>query len=145
MNISEKGLALIKNAEGCVLSAYPDPGSGDDPWTIGYGHTGPDVHPGLTITQERAEQLLRSDLARFEAGVAQNAGQCSQGQFDALVSFSFNLGLKALLGSTLLRLHKAGDYEGAAGQFGRWTHAGGHVMPGLVRRRAAEAEMYEGG
>jgi lysozyme len=142
MNISDNGISLIKRFEGLVLTAYPDPGTGDDPWTIGYGHTGPDVHPGLTITQESAEGLLRGDLMRFEAGIANAATPCSQGQFDALVSFAFNLGLKNLLGSTLLRLHRAGDYAGAAAQFSRWTRAAGRVMPGLVKRRAAEAELY---
>ena len=142
MQISDNGISLIKRFEGCILTAYPDPATGDDPWTIGFGHTGPDVHPGLTITQDRAESLLRADLHRFEAGVSVAAAPCSQGQFDAMVSFAFNLGLKALLGSTLLRLHKAGDHAGAADQFKRWNRAAGRVMAGLTRRREAEAELY---
>lgn len=143
MNISDNGISLIKRFEGCVLTAYPDPGTGDDPWTIGYGHTGPDVRPGLTITQERAESLLRADLKRFEAGVASHALPCSQGQFDAMVSLAFNVGLKNLFGSTLLRLHKAGDHAGAAEQFKRWNRAAGRILPGLTRRRAAEAILYQ--
>lgn len=142
MNISQNGIDLIKRFEGCALTAYPDPGTCGEPLTVGYGHTGPDVHPGTLITQQHAEQLLEADLMRFEDGVTANAGKCTQGQFDALVSFAFNLGLKNLLGSTLLRLHKAGDYDGAAAQFSRWTRAAGRVMPGLVKRREAEAELY---
>jgi lysozyme len=144
--ISGRGLALIEEMEGCALAAYPDPGSGGDPWTIGFGHTGVDVHEGLTITQDQAEALLRQDVARFERGVAALvAGHpTTQNQFDALVSFAFNLGLGALTGSSLLRLHRLSAYGAAAGEFGKWTHVGGRVLPGLVRRRAAEAALYRG-
>ena len=144
--ISGRGIALIEEAEGCRLTAYPDPGTGGAPWTVGVGHTGPDVHPGLVINKAQADALLRQDLARFERGVAALvAGHATaQGQFDALVSFAFNLGLGALGGSSLLRLHKAGSFDAAAGEFGKWIHAGGRVLPGLVRRRAAEAALYRG-
>lgn len=144
--ISGRGVALIEQAEGCRLTAYPDPGSGGDPRTIGSGHTGPDVHEGLTITQAQADALLRQDLARFERGVAALvAGHATtQGQFDAMVSFAFNLGIGALAGSSLLRLHRQGAFGAAAAEFGKWTHAGGRVLPGLVRRRAAEAALYRG-
>lgn len=139
MNISDKGINLIKSFEGLRLQAYQD---SVGIWTIGYGHT-QDVHEGMAINESEAEQLLRDDLARFEHGVEDMAGDCTQGQFDALVSFAFNLGLQALKTSTLLRLHKAGDHAGAEEQFMRWTKAGGRVLSGLVRRRAAEAELYE--
>jgi lysozyme len=144
--IGARGLALIEQAEGCRLTAYPDPGTGGDPWTIGTGHTGPDVHEGLTITQAQADDLLRQDLARFEQGVAALvAGHLTtQDQFDALVSFAFNLGLGAFGGSSLLRLHNGGTYAAAAGEFGKWIHSNGRVLPGLVRRRAAEAALYRG-
>ena len=144
--IGGRGIALIEEAEGCRLTAYPDPGTGGVPWTIGVGHTGPDVHPGLVISKEQADALLRDDLARFEQGVAALAAghATTQGQFDALVSFAFNLGLGALGGSSLLRLHKAGSFDAAAGEFGKWTHAAGRVLPGLARRRAAEAALYRG-
>jgi lysozyme len=144
--VSGRGVALIEEAEGCRLSAYPDPGTGGAPWTIGVGHTGPEVHPGLTVTKDEADALLRQDLAKFERGVAALvAGHATtQGQFDALVSFAFNLGLGALGGSSLLRLHKAGSFGAAAGEFSKWTHAAGRVLPGLVRRRAAEAAVYRG-
>lgn len=139
--ISEKGLSLIKRSEGLKLKAYRDP---IGVLTIGYGSTGEHVHEGMTITEAEAEALLEKDLDRFERGVTKLAGPMPQGQFDALVSFAFNLGLAALENSTLLKLHKAGKFEEAAQQFGRWTRAGGRVLPGLVTRRADEASLYRG-
>jgi lysozyme len=141
MKISPRGIELIKRFEGLRLKAYKDAGG---VLTIGYGHTGPDVKPGLTIDREQAEALLRKDLARFEAGVRRHAAAAGQDRFDALVSFAFNVGLAAFARSTLLRKHKAGDFVGAADQFPRWIRAGGRVLPGLKRRRAAERALYEG-
>jgi lysozyme len=139
MHVSERGLDLIKRFEGLELRAYRCPAG---VWTIGYGHTGPEVREGTAIAAERAEELLRADLLRFEEGVARSAGACTQGQFDALVSFAFNLGLGALRSSTLLKKHRCGEHRLAAAEFGRWIHAGGRKLPGLVKRRAAEAELY---
>jgi lysozyme len=139
MHVSNQGLDLIKRFEGPELSAYRCPAG---VWTIGYGHTGPLVREGLVISPAEAEEMLRSDLLRFEEGVAKSAGTCTQGQFDALVSFAFNLGLGALRSSTLLKKHKAGEHRLAAREFGRWIHAGGRKLPGLVKRRAAEAALY---
>jgi len=139
MHISEHGLDLIRRFEGLRLDAYLCPAR---VWTIGYGHTGPDVRRGLSIRPEDAETLLRQDVKRFEEGVNHVAGACTQGQFDALVSFAYNLGLGALMSSTLLKRHRAGDYRAATLEFARWVHAGGRKLPGLVRRRAAEAERY---
>lgn len=138
MNISDEGIALIKRFEGLRLDAYQD---SVGVWTIGYGHT-KGVHQGQSINGSEAEQLLRDDLEHFESGVEDMAGDCTQGQFDALMSFAFNLGLGALRGSTLLKLHKLGQHERAAAEFGRWVHAGGRKLAGLVKRRAAEAELY---
>lgn len=138
MKISQKGLDLIKRFEGLRHEAYKCPAG---VWTIGYGHTG-DVQNGALITAEGAEAQLREDVARFEEGVRHIVGPCTQGQFDALVSFAFNLGLGALMSSTLLKKHKSKDYAGAAGQFLRWNKAGGKVLPGLTKRRAAEAALY---
>lgn len=142
--ISPRGIALIEEAEGLRLTAYPDPGTGGDPWTIGVGHTGPEVHRGLVWTKEQCEAALRADISRFERGVTGLIGNhaTTQGQFDALVSFAFNLGLRALGGSSLIRFHNEGNYTAAAGEFGKWTHAAGRVLPGLVKRRAAEAALY---
>ncbi|UGA37973.1 lysozyme [Chromobacterium haemolyticum] len=143
MKTSAKGITLIQKSEGLRLKAYQD---SVGVWTIGYGHTGPDVKPGMVITQAQADALLARDLERFEAGVARLVKvPLNQNQFDALVCFSFNLGLGALQGSTLLlRLLNAGDYAGAAAQFPRWNKAGGKELPGLTRRRAAEQAMFLG-
>lgn len=137
--INPEGLELIKRFEGCELKAYKCPAG---VWTIGYGSTGSHVKPGMTITQDQAEELLRSDLRRFEDYVDQNCSPCSDNQFAALTSFAFNLGEGNLKTSTLRRMHMAGDYEGAALQFRRWNKAGGKILPGLVRRRNAEEALY---
>jgi lysozyme len=138
-HIGPKGLALIKRSEGLRLKAYKCPA---DVPTIGYGSTGPHVRMGMTITAEEAEALLRKDLERFERGVVEMAGKMTPGQFSALVSFAFNLGLGKLRKSTLLKKHLAGDYEGAAREFAKWVNAGGKRLPGLVTRRADEAALY---
>jgi len=110
--------------------------------TIGVGHTGPDVKRGQTITKEQSQALLSADLARFEGAVNKLGGKMTQGQFDALVSFAFNLGTSALAKSTLLQKHLAADYAGAAREFSKWKFGGGQVLSGLVKRRAAEAALY---
>jgi lysozyme len=129
------------------VQAYPDPATGGAPWTIGWGTTGPDVRKGTIWTRGQAEQRFRAHVEEFAAGVRKLIGNAptNQHQFDALVSFAYNLGEGNLAGSTLLKLHKAGDYAGAAGQFSKWVKAAGRVLPGLLRRRAAEAAMYRGG
>lgn len=145
MKISEKGLALVKHFEGCFLKAYLCPAG---VLTIGYGHTGKSVKPGMTITQEQADIILQSDMERFEKAVKDlvkvSLEQC---QFDALVSFAFNCGQGALKGSTLLRLLNAGKIVEAVQQFSRWNkarNAKGELAPlkGLTRRRAAEAHLF---
>lgn len=142
MKTSAKGLALIKSFEGCRLAAYPDPATGGDPWTIGYGTTD-GVRPGMTITQQEAENLLRKDLDKFEKGVAELVKvDITQSMFDALVSFSYNVGLANLKSSTLLRMVNARDFQGAAQQFVRWNRAAGKVMNGLTRRRLAESDLF---
>ena len=149
MNVGPDGIALIQRFEGCKLQAYPDPGTGGEPWTIGWGTTryanGQKVQRSDTVTQAEADALLRNDLAGTERQVTRAIGDAptTQKQFDALVSFHYNTG--SLLSSTLLRKHKARDYAGAAAEFLRWTHAGGKVLPGLVKRRAAEAALYSQG
>lgn len=140
MEYSPAGFALTKSFEGLRLSAYRD---GAGVWTIGYGHTGADVREGGSVTEAEAEELLRGDLA--EAVVCVNHAthvSLTQGQFDALVDFTFNAGRRNFLGSTLLRMVNAGNLAGAAAQFGLWVHAGGAIEPGLVKRRAAEAALF---
>lgn len=145
MTVSKKGLDLIKSFEGLSLKAYPDPATGGEPITIGYGHTG-GVKLGTVWTEAQANNALADDVSRFADGVADLIGDAptTQGQFDALVSFSFNLGLGNLTKSTLLKKHKVGDYAGAAAEFGKWVNAAGKRMAGLVRRREAEARLYRG-
>ena len=149
--INQAGLDLIKEFEGYAepipgttsVRAYPDPGTGGDPWTIGYGHTGPDVRPGVVFTQAQAEAALRSDLRGAQSAVASAVTVAlSDNQFAALVSFTFNVGAGAFQDSTLLRLLNQGDYTGAAGQFGQWVNGGSGPLPGLVRRRAAERALF---
>jgi lysozyme len=153
MNPSPAATALIKRFEGCEkrmpdgrLKAYPDPGTGGDPWTIGWGSTGPDIRRSTIWTQEQADERLERDVAEFAKGVASAIGTAptTQAQFDAMVSFAYNVGLSAFAKSTLLRKHRAGDYDGAAGQFALWNKAGGRVLAGLVKRRTAEARCYRG-
>lgn len=139
MNLSPKGLALIREHEGLRTQAYR---CAAGVWTIGYGSTGPHVTRGLLISAEQAEILLRIDLVRFEAAVRRFALPASQNQYDALVSLAFNIGVDAFARSTLLRRHIACDFAGAAAEFGRWTKAKGRELPGLVRRRAAERALY---
>lgn len=142
MRVSDAGIALIKSFEGLELEAYPDPATGGEPWTIGYGHTG-EVTPGMVITEAEADELLLQDVAQFEMCV-NGALQVpvTQGQFDALVSFAFNLGCRNLRNSTLLAKLNAGDNVGAAAEFVRWNRAAGKVMAGLTRRREAERDLF---
>ena len=143
MQYSKDGLHLTEGFEGCRLIAYPDPGTGGDPWTIGYGHTGPDVHPGMTITLEQAEDLLAQDVKRAEADVnAKLTVKVNQEEFDALVYFAFNCGCGNLNNSTLLKKLNAGDFEGAAHEFEKWDMAAGKHLAGLLRRRQAEELMF---
>lgn len=144
MKASQDALDIIKKFEGFSEKAYPDPAHGWRVPTIGYGTTA-GVKMGDTITKARAEELLREDVKRFEEQVLRLVKvPLTQGQHDALVSFVYNLGAGNLSDSTLLRLLNAGDYAGAAAQFDRWNKAGGKVLAGLVRRRAAERALFEG-
>lgn len=144
MQTSEKGIALIKQFEGCKLTAYQD---SVGVWTIGYGWTQPvdgkPIRAGMTIKQETAERLLKNGLVSYESDVSRlvKVG-VNQGQFDALVSLTYNLGARSLSTSTLLRKLNAGDYAGAADEFMRWNKAGGKVLNGLTRRREAERALF---
>lgn len=144
MQTSEKGIALIKQFEGCKLTAYQD---SVGVWTIGYGWTQPidgkPIRAGMTIKQETAERLLKTGLVSYESDVSRlvKVG-LTQGQFDALLSFTYNLGARSLSTSTLLRKLNAGDYAGAADEFMRWNKAGGKVLNGLTRRREAERALF---
>ena len=137
---SSNGLELTKQFEGLELKAYQD---SVGVWTIGYGHTGTDVVPGMKISEGQATILLAADVAWAVTCVNKSVKSAiNQNQFDALVDFTFNLGCANLGSSTLLRLLNAGDFAGAAAQFIRWNKAGGKVLAGLTRRRQAEAMIF---
>jgi len=145
MKTSPEGRALIEAFEGRFLKAYRD---SVGVLTIGFGHTSaagdPYVTRELTITAEEADQILAADLAKVEAQVSRIITKpLNQAQFDALVSFTFNLGPTNLQNSTLARRVNHGDYD-VAGEFMKWDKAGGKHLPGLTRRRKAEALMWNG-
>lgn len=141
MNISAQGIGLLMHFEGFRDKAYRDSAG---TWTIGFGST-KGVHPGQRITREQAGIRLYEDVDQAEADVARMVQvPLTQGQFDALVSFVYNLGAGALARSTLLRRLNSGDYSGAADEFMKWVKAGGRRLQGLVRRRAAERAMFLG-
>lgn len=142
--INQNGLDLTRQAEGLRLTAYLCPAH---KLTIGYGHTGPDVKQGMTITEVQADSLLAADLANAGDTVARAVKVAlNDNQYGALCDFVFNLGAGAFLGSTLLKKLNAGDYAGAADEFPRWdkAHVDGEVktLPGLTRRRAAERDLF---
>ena len=140
MFTSASGIEMIQKFEGLRLKAYKD---SVGVWTIGYGHTGGHIHKGMHISEERAHELLAIDLDHFERCVGHFVKvNLTQGEFDALVSFAYNLGCEALRKSTLLKKLNDKDYEGAAQEFARWTHAGHKVLKGLVARREQERERF---
>jgi len=141
MKISIEGIALIKKFEGCRLESYKCAAGVP---TIGYGSTKL-VEMGMTITQEGAEELLLKDIAEFEEFVLEASEMpLSQHQFDALVSWTFNLGPSNLNASTMLKVLNKGEYEDVPAQIKRWNKAGGKVLDGLIRRREAEALLFAG-
>jgi lysozyme len=144
MTPGQNAISLVKEFEGCKLTAYPDPISGGDPWTIGYGFTGPNVRRGLIWTQDQADAQLVQTLNHFASIISPMIKCATQNQFDAMLSFAYNLGPGNLQHSTLLKYHNAGDFANAKAQFLAWDKAGGEIVPGLLRRRQAEACVYGG-
>lgn len=140
MTYSKTGLLLTENFEGCRLKAYQDIRG---VWTVGYGHTGPDVHVGMVITQGQAEALLAQDI-HHAADVVNRLVTVSltQGEFDALTDFVYNLGEGHFAGSTMLKLLNAGNYHGAAAEFDKWSYAASIQVAGLLRRRQAETAEF---
>lgn len=144
MKTSQRGIEFIKNEEGCKLRAYRCPAG---VLTIGVGHTSaagtPQVEENMVITEREAEAILASDLRKFEADILRLVeAPLTQSQFDALVSFVFNIGTAAFARSTLLRKLNKGDYAVAAAEFPRWNKSNGKVLRGLVNRRAKEAALF---
>jgi lysozyme len=140
MKVSPHGIEMIKRFEGSRNKAYQD---SVGIWTIGVGHTGSKVHEGLIISDDEVDQLLMHDLEWVEKCISRNVTvTLTQNQFDALASFIFNLGCGAFKKSTLLKKLNAGDINGAAKEFLKWTHAGGKVLAGLVHRREKESQEF---
>ena len=144
MTTSRVGINLIASFEDLVLTAYDD---GVGVWTVGFGTTvypnGIRVKRGDSCTKAEAVSFFKHDLRRFEAAVNQAVKVVvNQNQFDALVSLAYNIGETAFKGSTLVKELNAGNYKAAADQFPKWNRGGGKVMKGLVRRRAAERELF---
>ena len=140
MKISLEGLSLIKKFEGCRLEAYYCSGG---VLTIGYGHTC-GVKETDTITQEEADKLLKGDILKFEQYVEDNVMvELDQSQFDALVAWTFNLGPGNLRESTMLTKLNNEDYESVPFERRRWNKAGGKTLDGLIRRRQAEALLFQ--
>ena len=146
MKVSDKCVNMIKHHEGFVRKPYQDP---IGLWTVGVGHligdgkSLPKEWKGKVLSDEEVDELLFEDLERFEIGVERlTKVYLSQGQFDALVSFSFNVGLGNLQSSTLRAKLNRGDYEGASNEFPKWRRAGGKILPGLVKRRADEKALF---
>ena len=136
-----EGIALIKKFEGCELEAYQ---CSAGVWTIGYGHT-KDIVQGMTISKEQAEEMLVDELHEYENYINKYVTVAlSQNQFDALVSWVYNLGPANLKASTLLKVLNQGKYEDVPAQIKRWNKAGGKVLEGLIRRREAEACLFQG-
>ena len=140
MNISQEGISLIKKFEGCELEAYQ---CAAGVWTIGYGST-KDVKEGDTLTQKEADNLLLHEMQEYEGYIKELVKvPLKQNQFDALVSWVFNHGPANLKASTMLKFLNAGDYHLIPSQIKRWNKASGKVLEGLIRRREAEALMFE--
>ncbi|WP_143048293.1 lysozyme [Burkholderia sp. WP9] len=172
LKYSDQGMSLTENAETLVLFVYPDPASplakalqarglwqrvlaggaiplelgslSGAPWTGGWGHTGPDVRPGMVITRDMAVDWLRADVRSAEAVVKRDVKVAlNQEEYDALVDLVFNIGSGNFDTSTLLRKLNAGDTDGAIAEFARWNLAGGKVLAGLIKRREAERVLFQ--
>lgn len=140
--LSPAGLQHIAKSEGEVLTAYPDPGSGGKPWTICFGHTGPEVKPGLRVTHEQCLKWLHEDADKHAKEMRSVVRvPLKQGEYDAYTSFVFNTGATNFSKSTMLRMLNSGNRAGACKQLLRWVYASGRELPGLKTRRAVEYNM----
>lgn len=142
MMTSDKGLEIIKHFEGFRSEAYLCPAG---VWTIGYGTTS-GVRKGQRVTEAQATEMLQRDVGKFERVIKDYVRVClRQREFDALVSFVYNVGPGNFRNSTLLRLLNEGEYEEVYAQLQRWNRAGGRVLSGLIRRREAEGVLFDTG
>lgn len=143
METSPAGVAFVRRREKVCYAAYQD---GGGVWTIGVGHTGPEVVRGLTWTDEEVDLALQEDLRECEEGIEDYCFvPLTQTQYDALVSFIFNEGVEKFRTSTLLKLLNVRNYAGVAGQFARWKYDNGKIVQGLINRRAFERDLFEKG
>lgn len=140
--VNDAGRQIVKEFESLRFRAYPDPGMGGAPWTIGCGHTA-GIKQGDSCSMTQAERWLGADLSVAEQAIEEVVEVVlTDDQFSALVSFVFNVGADNFRRSTLLRMLNAGDFSGAADQLLRWNKAAGKVLPGLTRRRTAERSLF---
>jgi len=146
MNMTQEGLALIKRFEGFRAKAYRCPAG---VWTIGYGHTSqsgaPEIKAGMRLSRQKASPILAKDIERFAGGVRRAATvTLNEQQFSALVSFAYNVGLAAFRSSSVLKAVNQSDFAAVPRRLSLWVKADGRVLPGLVKRRAAEAALFAG-
>jgi len=153
MIVSPKGIAFVKGYEKCAKAIRGKPGqfaaympTPDDVPTIGWGSTGPDIKMGLVWSQAQCDSRFDADAQKFAHAVDEALGgtATTQGQFDAMWSLAYNIGVGGFKGSTVLRQHKAGNYDKAASAFAMWNKQKGKVLDGLTKRRKAETAIYRG-
>jgi lysozyme len=143
MSANQVATALIKKWEGCKLTAYPDPATGGDPWTVGHGATGPDIHEGTVWTQAQADTDLSNRLTTLISKMSSYIHMpATDNQLGAMASLAYNIGFTAWSQSTLLREFNSGDIQSAANQFLVWNRAAGQVMTGLENRRKDERATF---
>lgn len=142
-NWRQVAFRLITKWEGCRLKAYPDPATGADPWTIGYGATGPDIGPDTAWTQAQADADLQRRIDAIGSAIDGFDVHLNDNQKGALCSLAYNIGIGNLNNSTLLKCLRRGDTSGASAQFLMWNKAAGRVMNGLVNRRKDEKSTFD--
>lgn len=143
MKVTPEGIKLIKSFEQCRLKAYPDPGTGGKPWTIGWGSTGAHITKDTVWTQQEADDQFVKDLGSCRAMVEKQL-KCTlnDNQFSAVISLVYNIGIGNFIGHDLLKYLNAGNIKAAADEFPKWNKAAGKVLAGLTRRRAAEQKLF---
>lgn len=143
MKLNESGIDLVKDCEGLSLKAYPDPATGKSPWTIGYGHTGREVTPGLVWTKEHCEDILILDLGKVSTQLQTYiTTDLNDNQFNAIISFTYNVGIRNFATSTLLKLINEGNLAQASLEFPKWDYAAGKEMQGILNRRLKEQKLF---